>query len=270
MKCSHLHSRNFTPQTNKARNQSQIFNRKSIWRDTTHRQSHHLQAMLTGVKRRKANTSFLSFGSDLLFPLVQRKEDDLSRLNRLKKKAIRSRVPLYMANDMIAIASNWEERLRAPKCEKKDDPQVWGTSFPDLITLTKREKNLNMKAMITYKRPTTIGQLHTNCKHPWASERYSPGGGPVGDFPICFSKCGKIWFLLLEIEKNKPFFATNFEIQWEPLDALLAPPSDAHASTLLQARRESMSKGCRVLVATVHFVVTMDSTTNQWCHVFHK
>ena len=31
-----------------------------------------------------------------------------------------------------------------------------------------------------------------------------------------------------------------------------------------------MSRGCRVLVVTVHFVVTMESTTNQWCHVFHK
>jgi len=36
--------------------QSQIFNRKSISRNTTHRQSNHLQAMLTDVKRRKANT----------------------------------------------------------------------------------------------------------------------------------------------------------------------------------------------------------------------
>ena len=36
-----------------ARNQSQIFNRKSISRNTTHRQSYHLQAMLTGVIRRK-------------------------------------------------------------------------------------------------------------------------------------------------------------------------------------------------------------------------
>jgi len=47
-----------------------------------------------------------------------------------------------MTNDMIAMAANWEERLRAPKDEKKDDPQVWATSFPHLITLTKREKNL--------------------------------------------------------------------------------------------------------------------------------
>jgi len=39
-----------------ARNQSQIFNRKSISRDTAHHQSYHLQAMLTSVKRRKVNT----------------------------------------------------------------------------------------------------------------------------------------------------------------------------------------------------------------------
>jgi len=50
-------SSNFTPQVKEARNQSQIFNRKSISRSTTHRQSYHLQAMLTGVKRRKANIS---------------------------------------------------------------------------------------------------------------------------------------------------------------------------------------------------------------------
>ena len=80
------------------------------------------------------------------------------------------------------MASTWEERLLAPKDEKKDDPHVWGTSFPDLITLTKREKYLNQKAMITCKRPTAIGQLHTNYKHPWAWERFVPGGGAAGDF----------------------------------------------------------------------------------------
>jgi len=38
------------------RNQSEFFNRKSISRKTTHRQSYHLHAMLTGVIRSKANT----------------------------------------------------------------------------------------------------------------------------------------------------------------------------------------------------------------------
>ena len=50
-------SSNFPPQVKEARNQSQIFNRKLISRNMTHHQSYHLQAMQTGLKRRKANTS---------------------------------------------------------------------------------------------------------------------------------------------------------------------------------------------------------------------
>ena len=69
-----------------------------------------------------------------------------------------------MTNDKIALASNWEDRLRPPKCDKKEDPQVWATSFPHLLTLTQKEKMLNPKAMITYKRPTTSGQKLTNYK----------------------------------------------------------------------------------------------------------
>jgi len=47
--------------------------------------------------------------------LNQRKEDDLCSLNRLKEKAIRSSFPSDMTNDVIVMASNWEEILRAPK-----------------------------------------------------------------------------------------------------------------------------------------------------------
>ena len=37
-------------------------------------------------------------------------------------------------------------------------------SFPHLLTLTQKEKKLNPKAKITYKRPTRIGQKPTNYK----------------------------------------------------------------------------------------------------------
>ena len=97
-------------------------------------------------------------------------------------------IPWIMTNDMIAMASNWEERLRTPRGEKKDDPQVWATSFTHLITLTKREKNLNPKAMITYKRPTTIGQLLTNYKHLALSktrEHVKGMSGPCGRCSLC-------------------------------------------------------------------------------------
>ena len=96
--------------------------------------------------------------------LKQRKYEYLSSLNLLKQKGFPSTFPLNMTNDMIALASNWEDRLRPPKCDKKEDPQVWATSFPHLLTLTQKEKKLIPKAMITYKRPTTIGQKLTNYK----------------------------------------------------------------------------------------------------------
>ena len=67
---------------------------------------------------------------------------------------------------MIALASAWEDRLRPPKSDKKEDPQVWATSFPHLLTLTQKEKKLNPKAMITYKRPTTIGQKVNELQRP--------------------------------------------------------------------------------------------------------
>ena len=86
----------------------------------------------------------------------QRKEDYLTSLSRLKEKAILSNFPLDMKNDMTAMASKWEESLRPPKCNKKDDPQVWSTSFPHLLALSKKQWSLNAKATITYIRTTKI------------------------------------------------------------------------------------------------------------------
>jgi len=39
---------------------------------------------------------------------------------------------------MIVMASNWQERLRPSKCDKKEDPQVWVSSFPHLLTITQK------------------------------------------------------------------------------------------------------------------------------------
>jgi len=106
-------------------------------------------------------------------------------------------------------------RLRAPKDEKKDDPQVWATSFTNLITLTKREKNLNPKAMITYKRPTTIGQLLTNYKHLALSntrEHVKGMSGPCGHCALCGNP-GKhksmVPYVSQIMGKNKPSHLTK-------------------------------------------------------------
>jgi len=132
--------------------------------------SHHPQTTFKSIP----------FGEALrLRRLNQRKDYYLSSLNRLKEKAIRSKFPLNMTNDMIALASNWEDRPRPPKCDKKEDPQVWVRSFLHLLTLAQKEKKLSPKPMITYKRPTTIGQMLTNYKDLASNKtRKQTKGGP--------------------------------------------------------------------------------------------
>jgi len=138
-------------------------------------------------------TTFKStlFGEAIrLWRLNQRKDDYLSSLNRLKEKAIRSKFRLNVTSDMIALASNWEDRLRPPKCDKKDDPQVWATSFLHLLTLTQKGKKLNPKAMITYKRPTAIGQKLTNYKHLALNTTRKPTKGVSRPCEHC-ALCGR-------------------------------------------------------------------------------
>jgi len=43
----------------------------------------------------------------------------LQQLNRFKEKAIGSNFPLDTTKDMLGMASNWDERLRPHKCDKK-------------------------------------------------------------------------------------------------------------------------------------------------------
>ena len=107
----------------------------------------------------------------------------------LTKKAIRSKFPLNMTNDMIALASNWEDRLRPQKCDKQEDPQVWATCFPHLLTLIQKEKKLNPKAMITYKRPTTTGQKLTSYKDLALSKTRKPTKGGSRQCEHC-ALCG--------------------------------------------------------------------------------
>ena len=93
-----------------------------------------------------------------------------------------------MTNDMIALACNWEDRLRPPKCDKKEDPHVWATSFHNLLTLRQKEKKLNPKAMITYKRSTTIGQKLINYKDlaSHKTRKQTKGGSrPCEHYALC-------------------------------------------------------------------------------------
>jgi len=52
-----------------------------------------------------------------------------------------------MTNDVMV--SKLAERLGSLKCDKEDDLHVWTTSFPQLLTLSRKENSLSIKAMIT-------------------------------------------------------------------------------------------------------------------------
>jgi len=57
----------------------------------------------------------------------------------------------------MAMAFKWEEILPSPKCDKKEEPQLWDTSSPHLITLHQR-KTLKYEGSDYPQRPTTTGQ----------------------------------------------------------------------------------------------------------------
>ena len=137
----------------------------------------------------------ITFGEAIrLKRLNQRKEDYLTSLNRLQNKAKKSKFLVNMTNDMITLVSKWENRLHPLNPSDKKYYSVWPTSFPILLRLTKKEKTLNNKAMITYKRPTTVGQRLTNYRslaHSEASIQQQRGhSGPCGHCALC-GKFGK-------------------------------------------------------------------------------
>jgi len=116
-------------------------------RQFINRKSHHPQSTFQSIL----------FGEAIrLRRLNQRKEDYLSNLNRLKEKATRSSFPLYMTNDVIAMASHWEERLWTPTGDRKEDPQIWVTS-----------KKGNKLKIRTKDQP----QLGKNCKRLHVSRK---------------------------------------------------------------------------------------------------
>ena len=58
----------------------------------------------------------------------------------------------------------WKDRFGPPKKTTKDKQQktVWVTSFPKLLKITTKERQLNEQAMIAYRRPQTLSQNLTN------------------------------------------------------------------------------------------------------------
>jgi len=60
-----------------------------------------------------------------------------------------------MVKDIISRAKGWNERKSPGKSRPKDELLVKASGFPYLLKLSQRERSLQPKAMIMYKRPQT-------------------------------------------------------------------------------------------------------------------
>ena len=95
-------------------------------------------------------------------------------------KCIKSGFDRKLVKDMISITRQWKDRFSPPvvSTTKPEQRLVWATQFPKLLKLSQKEKDLNPKAMITYKRPMTLAGYLTNYRtiaHNTPSETGSKG-----------------------------------------------------------------------------------------------
>ena len=71
----------------------------------------------------------------------------------------------FLVKLRILSPENCKQSLRVKSWKAEATAEKKQSAYsPHLLTLTQKEKKLNPKAMITCKRPTTIGQKLTNYK----------------------------------------------------------------------------------------------------------
>ena len=99
--------------------------------------------------------------------LCERDCDYLEALKSLKDKCLKSCFCKALVEDMLKITEEWKDRFGPPvrKTRKTNENiNVWATNFPQLLKLSKKEKQLSPNAMVTFKRPQTLSTLITNYK----------------------------------------------------------------------------------------------------------
>ena len=123
--------------------------------------------------------------------LNEKQSGYLDAINSLREKCLKSGFNKKMVHKMIKIASEWTDRFSPPNNDKKqqqDERSVWATSFPNQLKLSTRERSLNSKATITYRRPPTLGQHLTRYKaiaHNHNSLDTNGSSGPCNHCGLC-------------------------------------------------------------------------------------
>ena len=98
--------------------------------------------------------------------LNEKDEDYIKAIESLEQKCYRSGFNKKLVADMISLTKQWKNRFSPPIARKQeDDPKtVWATHFPKLLRLSEKERRLNPTAMVTFKRPGTLGGVLTKYK----------------------------------------------------------------------------------------------------------
>ena len=96
--------------------------------------------------------------------LCERDDDYENAMVMLENKCHKSGFNKDLVSSMISITKTWKDRFTSPTPKKVKCEQmlVWATYFPQIMKLLKREKELNPYAIVTYKRPGTLGAHLTN------------------------------------------------------------------------------------------------------------
>ena len=98
--------------------------------------------------------------------LNERNQDYLESLERLQKKCMVSGFDERMTTRMIDLAKTWTSRFGPtnlrPESSSNTERLTWATSDPRSLRVSRKEKELQPTASITYKRPPTLGVFLTN------------------------------------------------------------------------------------------------------------
>ena len=117
----------------------------------------------------------------------------LEAIQKLQEKCLKSGFNKKMVKNMIKITQKWTDRFSPPdqkQQKRKEERTVWATSFPNQLKLSTKERSINNKAVITYRRPPTLGQCLTKYKSIAHNPNSPSTNGSSGPCNHC-SLCGK-------------------------------------------------------------------------------
>ena len=120
--------------------------------------------------------------------LNERHDIYLQSIESLKTKCLTSSFDKKIVRKMTQLAKTWTARFRPPSPKKDKRTCIWATSFPSLLKLSGKERALNPKALITYKRPQTLGQQLTRFKslaRGRGGATDNQGAGPCKHCSLC-------------------------------------------------------------------------------------